>query len=234
MMEEKKIIFKLDEISKIYHSNKVDLQALDEICCEIYDSEIISIMGKSGSGKSTLLNIISTVDKPTTGSVKYKDKYIEKLDERDAAKLRLNEFGFVYQKFNLIPTLNVYDNICMPVTFSKKKPDYEYIDTLAKDLGIDNLYKKMPGQLSGGEQQRVAIARALAHKPVVVFADEPTGNLDSENGNNVINLLINNAKKYKQTVVYVTHDKELANKADRVFYIKDGKVVSNEVDKETK
>ena len=221
-----KTIFFLDDVSKIYHANKVEFQALDKIYCSIYENEIISIMGKSGSGKSTLLNVISTVDKPTSGSIRYKDKYIEKLDERDAAKLRLNEFGFVYQKFNLIPTLNVYDNICMPVTFSKKKPDYEYIDSLAKELGIDSFYKKMPAQLSGGEQQRVAIARALAHKPTVVFADEPTGNLDSENGNNVITLLIDNAKKYNQTLIYVTHDEEIANKADRMFYIKDGKLAS--------
>ena len=185
-------------------------------------------MGKSGSGKSTLLNVMSTVDRPTEGRIFYYENMISSISEKMAASVRLNEFGFVYQKFHLIPTLNVYDNVCMPVSFSKKKPDYDYIDNILEELGIAEYKKKLPSQLSGGEQQRVAIARAMAHKPCIIFADEPTGNLDSENGNNVIRLLIENAKKYGQTLIYVTHDETLAGLAQRTIYLEDGKLKDKE------
>lgn len=215
-------MFELIDVCKTYGEKRNLLHALSNINLIIDDGQTVSIMGKSGSGKSTLLNLISTVDKATSGKIIYNGNEIQSISEKKAASLRINEFGFIYQSFHLIPSLNVYDNICMPSVFSKKKTDYDYVQELSRDLGIDEYFKKKPAFLSGGEQQRVAIARALANKPKVLFADEPTGNLDSENGRKVIEILLDSTKKNNQTLIYVTHDEELAQMAERKIIISDG------------
>lgn len=217
-------MFEIKKVSKIYKSNEVEVKALDEISLEIKDEEIVSIVGPSGSGKSTLLNVLSTVDKITSGSIVYNGVHLEDLIQSKAAKLRLHKFGFVFQKYHLMPTLNIYDNIVLPVVLAEEKVDKEYMQELVEILDISSQLYKMPNQLSGGQQQRVAIARALIMKPEVVFADEPTGNLDSVNSKNVIQLLLDCAEKYKQIVIYVTHDEQLASMADRKIQIKDGAI----------
>lgn len=218
-------MFEIKNISKIYKSNEIEVKALDDISMEIKDNEIVSIVGPSGSGKSTLLNVLSTVDRVTFGSILYNGIRLERMTQRDTSKLRLHKFGFVFQKYHLMPTLNIYDNIVLPVVLAGEKVEQEYFKELVEILDISTQLSKMPNQLSGGQQQRVAIARALIMKPEVVFADEPTGNLDSVNSENVIHLLLDCAEKYKQTVIYVTHDEQLALMADRKIQIKDGVIL---------
>lgn len=215
-------MFDVKDVTKIFTNGKIKVKALKSVSIEIPDKEILCITGPSGSGKSTLLNVLSTIEDITSGSIIYNDNAIETLNQKQTSELRLNKFGFVFQKFFLMPTLNVYDNILLPIVLANKKFDEEFFSELISTLDIKEELKKMPGQLSGGQQQRVAIARALLPKPEVVFADEPTGNLDSVNGQNVIRLLLSCAKKYNQSVIYVTHNEELAELADRTITIKDG------------
>lgn len=215
-------MFDVKDVTKIFTNGKIKVKALKSVSIEIPDKEILCITGTSGSGKSTLLNVLSTIEDITSGSIIYNGNAIETLNQKQASELRLNKFGFVFQKFFLMPTLNVYDNILLPIVLANKKFDEEFFSELISTLDIKEELKKMPGQLSGGQQQRVAIARALLPKPEVVFADEPTGNLDSVNGQNVIRLLLSCAKKYNQSVIYVTHNEELAELADRTITIKDG------------
>lgn len=215
-------MFDVKDVTKIFTNGKIKVKALKSVSIEIPDKEILCITGPSGSGKSTLLNVLSTIEDITSGSIIYNDNAIKTLNQKQTSELRLNKFGFVFQKFFLMPTLNVYDNILLPIVLANKKFDEEFFSELISTLDIKEELKKMPGQLSGGQQQRVAIARALLPKPEVVFADEPTGNLDSVNGQNVIRLLLSCAKKYNQSVIYVTHNEELAELADRTITIKDG------------
>ena len=213
------------DLQKEYDMGKSKEQALAKVSLEIQEGEIISVIGESGSGKSTLLNLLSTIDKPTAGTVEYNGRRIDNLNQKQASRLRLEEFGFVFQKYNLMPSLNIYDNIILPVAVMNQKWDKEYLAEICKRLGIEEQLRKMPGQLSGGEQQRVAIARALVNQPKVVFADEPTGNLDSRNGNEVFRILLDCARTEGKTVIFVTHKMELAGMADRKYTLQDGEII---------
>ncbi len=218
-------MFTVKNVSKIYSNGIVETKALDHVSFTIEEKEIVSIMGVSGSGKTTLLNILSTLDSLTDGEVLYGDVHLEKLSQDEASQFRLEKFGFVYQDFNLIPALNVYDNIMLPIAFAKKEVKAPFVEELIGTLGLEKHSMKMPFELSGGEKQRVAIARALMGQPEVVFADEPTGSLDRENGYKVIELLLECAKKFSQTVIYVTHDNTLAEKAERILCLEDGMII---------
>ncbi len=213
------------DLQKEYDMGKLKEQALVKVSLEIREGEIISVIGESGSGKSTLLNLLSTIDKPTAGTAEYNGRRIDNLKQKQASRLRLEEFGFVFQKYNLMPSLNIYDNIILPVAVMNQKWDKEYLAEICKRLGIEEQLRKMPGQLSGGEQQRVAIARALVNQPKVVFADEPTGNLDSRNGNEVFRILLDCARTEGKTVIFVTHNMELAEMADRKYTLQDGEMI---------
>lgn len=219
-------MFKINNVSKIYESNGVKVRALNNISLEINEQEVISIVGPSGSGKTTLLNVMSTVDQVSAGSIEYNGIKLEVLSQKEASSLRLNKFGFIFQKYHLMPTLNIYDNIVLPVILANLKIEQEYMKELIEILDISSQLYKMPNQLSGGQQQRVAIARALIMKPEVIFADEPTGNLDSVNSAKVIQLFLECAEKYEQTLIYVTHDEKLASLANRNIRIRDGAVVA--------
>ena len=217
-------MFQVENIVKIYGNRENKVYAINHISFCIKEHEVVSIVGASGSGKSTLMNLLSTLDQVTDGTISYQGRQISALSQKEASKLRLHEFGFVFQKYYLMPTLNVYDNIVLSQAISGKKIDKEFLQQLVSLLELEDKLTRMPEQLSGGQQQRVAIARALIHKPKVVFADEPTGNLDSKNGEKVIELLLMCAKQFQQTVVYVTHDQYLASKADRIIMLKDGAI----------
>ncbi len=223
-MADKPILIAKD-LQKEYDMGKSKAKALIQVSLEIREGEIVSIVGESGSGKSTLLNLLSTIDRPTEGAIEYNGSRIDNLNQKKAARLRLEEFGFVFQKYNLMPSLNIYDNIILPIALTNQKVDKEYLMEICKRLGIEEQLRKMPGQLSGGEQQRVAIARALVNKPQVVFADEPTGNLDSKNGNAVFRILLECARTEGKTVIFVTHNMELARLSDRQYTLQDGEII---------
>lgn len=218
-------MFSLENVSKIYNNSGISFKALDNVNLRIDKNEIVSIIGKSGSGKTTLLNVMSTIANSSEGKVYYKDILLDGLDEKEKARIRLSNFGFVLQKYELFQNLNIYDNIIIPVKLSENNVDNNYIEEIIELLGLDEQRNKMPYELSGGQQQRVAIARAISTKPEVIFADEPTGNLDSQNSNMIIKLFFDLVHKYKSTLIYVTHDVNLAKKAGRMLTILDGKVI---------
>ena len=215
----------LENVSKKYLNGETSYEALKNIDIKINPGEKVAITGPSGAGKSTLLNIMSTLDRPTSGSVLFDDKHLEGLGEDETARIRLTEFGFIFQDYMLMPTLNIWDNICLPVILSGEKVNNERISTYIEKLLPECDARSMPHQLSGGQQQRVGIARALATQPKVLFADEPTGNLDSGNSRNVFEILFELSEHNKMTLVYVTHNRELAGMADRIIEIKDGRIV---------
>ncbi|MCC0649408.1 ABC transporter ATP-binding protein [Clostridioides sp. ZZV15-6598] len=216
------MIIKAKQLSKIYGSNNNKVIALNNIDLEINSGEFVSIIGPSGSGKSTLLHILSGLDSPTSGQVLLDGKDMYKYSEKELSTLRRKCFGFVFQQFNLLPVLTASENISMPVLLDKKQPDREYLNEISSLLGISDRLHHLPHELSGGQQQRVAIARALIAKPNVIFADEPTGNLDSKSGSEVMNLLIKTSKQFKKTLVVITHDDRIAKLADRQLSIIDG------------
>lgn len=218
-------MFSLENVSKIYNDSGISFKALDNVNLRIDKNEIVSIIGKSGSGKTTLLNVMSTIANSSEGKVYYKDILLDELDEKEKARIRLSNFGFVFQKYELFQNLNIYDNIIIPVKLLGNNVDNNYIEEIIELLGLDEQRNKMPYELSGGQQQRVAIARAISTKPEVIFADEPTGNLDSQNSNMIIKLFFDLVHKYKSTLIYVTHDVNLAKKAVRMLTILDGKVI---------
>lgn len=222
----KKLIVK--NIEKIYGKEDNKVYALNGIDLEIEPNKFTSIIGPSGSGKSTLLHCMAGLDKPTSGNVYLDDIDIYTMNDDKLSKIRREEFGFIFQSYNLIPVINVYDNIILPVSVDGKKEDKEYINTLIKKLGISSQINKFPNELSGGQQQRVAIARALANKPSIIFADEPTGNLDSKTSKEVMDMLCMSVKEFNQTLVMITHDEKIAKMADIVVTIGDGKVKSIE------
>jgi len=211
------------EISKTYHNSRT--AALKNTNIVIDDGSINVIMGKSGSGKSTLLNILSGLIKPSTGTVYMMNKDYYRLSEKEKAQFRGKYFGYVFQSFQLIYELTVYDNIIMPLHITNQKVNEQAVYQLLKDLEIHHYMRSFPSELSGGQQQRVAIARAMIHNPKVIFADEPTGNLDSENSLRVIELLTRLCKKNQTTLLVVTHDKHLIKNPDHLFILKDGKLV---------
>ncbi|EGT3814274.1 TPA: ABC transporter ATP-binding protein [Clostridioides difficile] len=216
------MIIKAKQLSKIYGSNNNKVIALNNVNLQINSGEFVSIIGPSGSGKSTLLHILSGLDNPTSGQVLLDDKDIYKHSEKELSALRRKSFGFVFQQFNLLPVLTASENISMPVLLDKKQPDKEYLNEISSLLGIADRLNHLPHELSGGQQQRVAIARALIAKPDIIFADEPTGNLDSKSGSEVMNLLIKTSKQFGKTLVVITHDDRIAKLADRKISIIDG------------
>ncbi|HGM3507522.1 TPA: ABC transporter ATP-binding protein [Clostridioides difficile] len=216
------MIIKAKQLSKIYGSDNNKVIALNNVNLEINSGEFVSIIGPSGSGKSTLLHILSGLDNPTSGQVLLDDKDIYKHSEKELSALRRKSFGFVFQQFNLLPVLTASENISMPVLLDKKQPDKEYLNEISSLLGIADRLNHLPHELSGGQQQRVAIARALIAKPDIIFADEPTGNLDSKSGSEVMNLLIKTSKQFGKTLVVITHDDRIAKLADRRLSIIDG------------
>ena len=216
------MIIKAKQLSKIYGSNNNKVIALNNVNLEINSGEFVSVIGPSGSGKSTLLHILSGLDNPTSGQVLLDDKDIYKHTEKELSALRRKSCGFVFQQFNLLPVLTASENISMPVLLDKKQPDKGYLNEISSLLGIADRLNHLPHELSGGQQQRVAIARALIAKPDIIFADEPTGNLDSKSGSEVMNLLIKTSKQFGKTLVVITHDDRIAKLADRKISIIDG------------
>ena len=201
----------------------------DNVSFSVEKGEFLAIIGPSGSGKSTLLHILGGVDVPTSGSVVINQTDISNLDETALAIFRRRQIGLIYQFYNLIPILTVQENLTLPLLLDGRKPDKKQIDTLVKRLGLENRLDHLPNQLSGGQQQRVSIGRALVNNPALMLADEPTGNLDSENSKEIISLLRQFNKEFNQTVIIITHDEKIANSADRVITIEDGKITGDEV-----
>ena len=218
-------LLKLDNLCKFYGENETLVKAVDTVNFEVAEGEFIAILGASGSGKSTLLHMIGCVDEPTIGHVYLNGEDIYALNDNKQSKLRRESISIVYQFYNLIPTLNVVENITLPLDLSRKKVDQEYLDEILKLLKLEDRKKHLPNELSGGEQQRVAIGRALIARPNIILADEPTGNLDSKNSLEVMNILKRANAIYKQTIIMVTHDEELAKYAKRIITMKDGNIV---------
>lgn len=210
------------DISKIYGAGENKVVALNHATMTIHEGDFISIMGPSGSGKSTLLHIISGLDAPTSGQVLYGDTDIHKGSDKELSAFRRQKIGFIFQQFNLLPVLTAQENITMPLLLDKQQPDEAYLKEIAGFLGLDSRLTHLPHELSGGQQQRVAIARALIAKPDIIFADEPTGNLDSKSGGEVMEMLKNIWKKMGKTLVVITHDSRIAQMTDRQFAIVDG------------
>lgn len=213
---------KINDVSKIYGKNENQVVAINHASMTIHEGNFISIMGPSGSGKSTLLHIISGLDTPTSGSVLYDDTNIHNGNDKQLSAFRRQKIGFIFQQFNLLPVLTARENIIMPLLLDKKRVDEEYLKKLSTFLELENRLSHLPHELSGGQQQRVAIARALIAKPDIIFADEPTGNLDSKSGSEVMKMLCNIREKMNKTLVVITHDPSIAKMADRHFTIIDG------------
>jgi len=209
-------------LSKIYGSGENQIVALNKVNLEIASSDFISIMGPSGSGKSTLLHLLSGLDKPTAGELTYNGKNIYSFSDKELSAFRRQRIGFIFQQFNLLPVLTAKENIIMPLLLDKKQPEEAYLKQLTDLLGISDRLIHLPHELSGGQQQRVAIARALIAQPDIIFADEPTGNLDSKSGGEVMDLLYNIWRKMRKALVIITHDTRIARMADRQFAIVDG------------
>lgn len=218
-------MLKVIDIKKIYGKGENEIKAVDGITLEIEPHKFSAIIGQSGSGKSTLLHCMAGLDKPTLGNVFMDNLDLYTLSDEKLSNLRSKEFGFIFQNYNLIPVINVYDNIVLPILIAKGKIDNNYINDLITKLGLESQINKFPNELSGGQQQRVAIARSLANKPSIIFADEATGNLDSKTTNEVMNLLKYCVNEYKQTLVMITHNDEIAKMADCIITISDGKVI---------
>ncbi|MFR5739130.1 MAG: ABC transporter ATP-binding protein [Coprococcus sp.] len=215
------------DLKKYYGEGENQVKALDGICLEIEEGKFTAIVGTSGSGKSTLLHMLGGLDTPTYGRVIVGGKDISKMKPDELTIFRRRRIGFVFQNYNLVPILNVYENIILPIELDGNRPDKEYIDNIIALLGLEKKLTSMPNNLSGGQQQRVAIARALATKPAIILADEPTGNLDSKTSQDVLGLLKLTGNKLNQTIVMITHNDEIAQMADRIIRIEDGKIVES-------
>lgn len=222
-------ILKTKKLCKYYESGENIVKAVDNIDLEIKAGEFVAIIGSSGSGKSTLLHMLGGVDNPTSGEVILEGKNIYSLADEEMSELRRKKINIIYQFYNLIPTLNVKENILLPTLLGNEKYDEKYLNELIKMLGLENRTNHIPNELSGGEQQRVSIGRSLLSKPLVLLADEPTGNLDSKNSIEIMKLLLEANKRYNQTIIVVTHDDKIAHYAQRVITIKDGKIIKDEM-----
>lgn len=220
-------ILQAENLIKIYGSGENEVHALDGVNFSVEKGEFVAVVGTSGSGKSTLLHILGGLDRPTSGSVKVDNRNIFSLKDEELTIFRRRKIGFVFQNYNLVPVLNVYENIVLPIQLDGKEPDADYIKSIIETLGIESKLDNLPNNLSGGQQQRVAIARALASKPAIILADEPTGNLDSKTSQDVLGLLKVTSQKYAQTIVMITHNEEIAQLADRIIRIEDGKIVEH-------
>lgn len=221
-------IVKMEHVTKIYGEGNTRVWALDDVNLTVNKGEIVAVVGASGSGKSTLLHVMGGVDTPNEGNVIVDGKDITRLTDEEMSVFRRRKIGFVFQAYHLIPVLTVEENIKMPILLDHRKPDRDYIDHIIEMLGLKDRRKHLPNQLSGGQQQRAAIARALANRPALILADEPTGALDSKNGNEVITLLQDSVKKLDQTLVLITHNIDLARETDRIVRITDGKISEGE------
>ena len=224
-------ILEVKNLSKIYGKGDTLVKAVDDVSFTVEQGEFVAIIGPSGSGKSTLLHIIGGVDTPTTGNVIIDGTDITKLKESPLSIFRRRQIGLVYQFYNLIPILTVEENLTLPLLLDGRKPNKEQIDYLLGNLGLGDRLKHLPNQLSGGQQQRVSIGGALANNPALLLADEPTGNLDSENSKEIVALLRKFNREHNQTVIMITHDERIAQSADRIIAIEDGKIVKDEVSK---
>ena len=217
-------ILKAENLVKIYGQGENEVKALNNVSLEIEEGEFVSIVGSSGSGKSTLLNMLGGLDRLTSGDIYINNKKLGDMKDEELTIFRRRNIGFVFQNYNLVPILNVYENIVLPIELDGMKIDEEYIDSIINILGLSQKLTNMPNNLSGGQQQRVAIARAIATKPAIILADEPTGNLDSKTSMDVIGLLKMTSQKFNQTIVMITHNEEIAQLADRIIRIEDGKI----------
>ena len=219
-------ILETKNLRKIYGAGDTAVKALDGVSLRVEQGEFVAIVGTSGSGKSTLLHMLGGLDRPTSGSVTVDGKDIFQLKDEALTIFRRRKIGFVFQSYNLVPVLNVYENIVLPIQLDGRQPDKSFLHRIVKTLGLEGRLDALPGQLSGGQQQRVAIARALAAAPAIVLADEPTGNLDSKTSQDVLSLLKVTGQKFSQTIVMITHNEEIAQMADRILRIEDGRIVS--------
>ncbi|NPV43387.1 MAG: ABC transporter ATP-binding protein [Firmicutes bacterium] len=215
-------ILRIQNLSKTYGEGETKVEALKNVSFSVSKGEFISVVGPSGSGKTTLLNLIGALDFPTSGKVFISGRDIYAMKERELSVFRRRNIGFIFQAYNLVPELNVEENIILPLLLDYKKPDKQYVDELLEVLGLKDRKHHLPSQLSGGQQQRVAIGRALVTRPAIILADEPTGNLDSKNSREVINLMKLSVERYNQTLIMITHNQNYASFADRVFHVEDG------------
>ncbi len=222
-------ILKVENLCKNYGKGETFVKALDNISFSVEKGEFVAIVGSSGSGKSTLLHLLGGVDRPTSGKIIIDGEDVYNLNETNLAIFRRRQVGLIYQFYNLIPILNVKENITLPILLDGKKVDNDYLDELIKTLDLQNRVNHLPNELSGGQQQRVSIGRALMNHPAILLADEPTGNLDSKASREIVELLKLSNKRYKQTIIMITHDHNLALNADRIITIDDGKIISDEV-----
>lgn len=221
-------ILRCEGVRKVYGSADNQVVALDHIDLSVQKGEFVAIVGASGSGKSTLLNLLGSVDKPTQGKILIEGTDISTMNRTQAAIFRRRKVGLVYQFYNLIPTLTIRKNILMPLLLDKRKPNREYFDQIVHSLGMEDKLEALPSQLSGGQQQRAAIARSLIYRPALLLADEPTGNLDRKNGEEIIDLLKLSNRNLDQTILLITHDEKIALEADRIITIEDGKIISDQ------
>lgn len=222
---ENNCILKVSNLKKYYGSGETLVKALDDVSLQINSGEFVAIVGTSGSGKTTLLNMLGGLDNPSFGKIEIDGNEISKMKDEELTIFRRRQIGFVFQNYNLVPMLNVYENIVLPIELDGNKLDKNFISEVINLLGIADKVKTMPNKLSGGQQQRVAIARALSTKPSIILADEPTGNLDTKTSLDVIGLLKNSSKAFNQTIIMITHNEEIAQMADRIIRIEDGKIV---------
>lgn len=215
-----------EDLKKYYGNGENQVRALDGVSLQVEKGEFVSIVGTSGSGKSTLLHMLGGLDKPTAGKVVIDGKDISDLSDDALCIFRRRKIGFIFQNYNLVPSLNVYENIVLPVQLDGRAPDKAYVEQIIETLGLSGKLNNLPNNLSGGQQQRVAIARALVAKPAIILADEPTGNLDSRTSQDVLGLLKITSNKFSQTIVMITHNEEIAQLADRIIRIEDGKILA--------
>ena len=218
-------VLKTDALTKIYGEGENKVTALDNANLSVNQGEFVAIVGTSGSGKSTLLHMLGGLDRPTSGKVFVENQDIFSLKDEALTIFRRRKIGFVFQSFNLVPTLNVYENIVFPIQLDGNDIDAEFVGEVIRSLGLKSMQNRLPNQLSGGQQQRVAIARALAAKPAIILADEPTGNLDSRTSQDVLSLLKVTGQKFSQTIVMITHNEAIAQMADRIIRIEDGRII---------
>ena len=218
-------ILETKDLRKVYGSGDTEVRALDGVDLTVEKGEFVAVVGTSGSGKSTLLHMLGGLDRPTGGTVTVDGKELSAMRDEELTIFRRRKIGFVFQNYNLVPVLNVYENIVLPIQLDGNAPDKAYVERIIETLGLEAKLQNLPNNLSGGQQQRVAIARALAAKPAIILADEPTGNLDSATSLDVMGLLKVTAQKFSQTIVMITHHEELAQMADRIIRIEDGRIV---------
>ena len=218
-------ILETKDLRKVYGSGDTEVRALDGVDLTVEKGEFVAVVGTSGSGKSTLLHMLGGLDRPTGGTVTVDGKELSAMRDEELTIFRRRKIGFVFQNYNLVPVLNVYENIVLPIQLDGNAPDKAYVERIIEPLGLEAKLQNLPHNLSGGQQQRVAIARALAAKPAIILADEPTGNLDSATSLDVMGLLKVTAQKFSQTIVMITHNEELAQMADRIIRIEDGRIV---------